>query len=229
MNARIEYLSDCWVAVRNTSLYTIEEKKDAVEKYLNQEKRCVFVFYGIQTYIHDTLNVEKKKPIGLPLDWPNMKKPDNEAFLNYEWSGWGIITGKESGITVLDFDDAREYNKLVKSIPELLNCRTILTNKGVHIYFKYDSELETGTNVLTVLKNVDLRNDNAIAFCPPTQYKNIDGTIISYVDTGGDIIEMPEYLKKDIIDTHQKKIDNKKIFIYTTPNKDDGNIVINEK
>ena len=88
--------------------------------------------------------------------------------MNYKWRGWGIITGKESGVTVLDFDKTEDYRKLVQIDPSLLMCKTVLTNKGAHIYFKYDPDLPTGTNVLSKLNGVDLRNDNAIAFCNPT-------------------------------------------------------------
>ena len=210
---RIQQLSQAFEDVLKTPLYSRQEKEDRVKKYLD-EGFCVFGFWGMETFIHNVHKVEKKKPIGLPLDWPNLKKPDNEAFLNYQWRGWGIVTGRESGITVLDFDDSTEYKKLIQSCPELMLCRTILTNKGIHIYFKYDPEIPTATNVLSILKGVDVRNDGGIAFCNPTQYEKIDETLITYLDAGGEIQEMPQFLKDDIHKTMQTKNKSTKVYIF---------------
>ena len=217
MEQRIQKLFNEFENVVTTPLYTQENKEERVREYLD-EGFCVFGFWGIDTFIHDIHKIEKKKPIGLPLDWPNLKKPENEAYLNYKWRGWGIITGKESGVTVLDFDKTEDYRKLVQIDPSLLMCKTVLTNKGAHIYFKYDPDLPTGTNVLSKLNGVDLRNDNAIAFCNPTQYDKLDGTIVTYTDAGGEIMEIPSYLKEDIIKTHNSKHYPDRVFLYDSLN-----------
>ena len=60
---------------------------------------------------------EKKVLIGLPLKWPSFKK----SKINANKKCRAIITGKKSNITVLDFDDAKEYENIIVQHPELKN------------------------------------------------------------------------------------------------------------
>ena len=51
----------------------------------------------------------------------------------------------------------------VKQHPELLKCYTVLTNKGCHIYFNYNKNVNTTTDGFINFKNVDIRNNKSIA------------------------------------------------------------------
>ena len=84
--------------------------------------------------------------------------------------GLSVITGKESNITAYDFDDYEEYKKLLLVCPELINCKTIRTRKGVHLYFKYNPSINTTTNAMISYNNVDIRNDKGMLYAPPTKY-----------------------------------------------------------
>ena len=77
-------------------------------------------------------------------------------------------TGKISGITVLDFDNADEYLRLIINYPELKECYTVKSPRGYHIYFNYNSLVKTGTNQLKNYLNVDTRNDNGIIIANET-------------------------------------------------------------
>jgi hypothetical protein len=52
-----------------------------------------------------------------------------------------LITGAQSNVTVIDFDDMASYNKLISEHKDLKNRYTVSTNKGVHIYFRNNGGL----------------------------------------------------------------------------------------
>ena len=65
---------------------------------------------------------------------------------------------------------------MVAKFPELKKVKTIKTNKGFHLYFEYDSTILTTTNAFNDYDGVDIRNDKAIVFAPPSKCKLEDGT-----------------------------------------------------
>ncbi len=87
-------------------------------------------------------------------------------------SGMGLVTGKISGITVVDFDEGSE--DLFKDI----RTPTVRTGGGgKHYYFKYTPRISQGVN--TTL-HIDIRNDGGYAILPPSvSTKGIYSWIIS--------------------------------------------------
>ena len=89
-----------------------------------------------------------------------------------------VITGKISGITVMDIDS--------QDLPELKDLpRTFVvkTHRGFHYYFKYVDGLRTNAkNFKDGNKefNIDIRNDGGIAYAAPSSYELPDGTISEY-------------------------------------------------
>ena len=93
------------------------------------------------------------------------------------WSVWpdsniAVVTGKESGILVIDIDvsegfktanDVLEYNAL--ELPETLVSET--GGGGVHYIYKYPQEgkYKTGTEIF---KNIDSRADGGYIIVPPS-------------------------------------------------------------
>ncbi len=88
-----------------------------------------------------------------------------------------VRTGKESGVMVVDFDDATAYNRIVKKYPALKELMHIKTKNGYHIYGAY-TPLVKQTN--DIIPSVDIRNDGGCAFAPPTRYKTLDGETTGY-------------------------------------------------
>lgn len=75
-------------------------------------------------------------------------------------TGIGLVTGKISGVTVVDFDDGSE--DLFKDII----TPTVRTGGGgKHYYFKYTPRISQGSN--TTL-HIDIRNDGGYAILPPS-------------------------------------------------------------
>lgn len=90
----------------------------------------------------------------------------------------GIVTGKVSGITVVDVDDDSGIRELQKYLPPVMITPTAVTQKGGrHLYFKYVAGL---SNKVRVIPGVDVRNDGGFVVAPPSigskgPYKWIDG------------------------------------------------------
>ena len=134
----------------------------------------------------------KKKPINMP-SW---KEIDKDNCLNHSvGSAYAVITGEQSNLTIVDFDVKDEYYRLMEIHPELKERRTIQTNKGFHIWFKYDPDFKTTTDGFSDYEGVDIRNQGGVVFCPPTTYKYPNGDIKKYVDLGGIFELPPSYLK----------------------------------
>ena len=149
--------------------------------------------------------VEKKNMI-VSRPWTNITKSD----IRKGDLGFAVKTGKVSGITVFDFDDINVYKQFIKEHPELKKCYKVKTFKGYHLYFNYSPLMgTTSVDQLKTLRNVDVRNDGGIVFCPPTQYTMLDGTVGKYEEIEGVFIDVPQYLL-DEYDTQSNAKNTKK-------------------
>jgi phage/plasmid-associated DNA primase len=155
-----------------------------------------FSFKGITTVVNKD-GVEKKEALGMPR-WRSITATKIEK----GHTAFAYRTGEISGITAFDFDSKDAYHQLVEAHPELKQCKTVQTNKGFHIYFQYDRSIKSTTNYFP---SVDIRNDESILYCPPTKYILQDGTIAEYIDLGGELLPVPDYLKKVVVVKEKKK------------------------
>lgn len=95
-----------------------------------------------------------------------------------KYNSIAIITGKISGITVIDID--------TKNLPEmkyLPKTFTVETNRGYHFYFKYFEKAKTsaqkyGDDIFSF--NLDIRNDGGIVYAAPGEYELPDGKKAEY-------------------------------------------------
>ena len=133
-----------------------------------------FSFPKITTQIVN--GVEKKELKGIPPKWTLFTKSYNTA----THKARAIITGKKSNITVLDFDDIEEYDRVIVQYPELKNNYTVKSPNGYHIYFLYTPALKTGVDCFKSYNKIDIRNDDAIIIAPPTTYKLLNKSMVQY-------------------------------------------------
>lgn len=87
-----------------------------------------------------------------------------------------IVTGKISGITVIDLDSHKGVNPA--DFPQ--DTFTVKTgNGGVHLYFEYHPDAPTAADVFKDGKGVDVRNDGGYVVAPPSviipKYDGEDG------------------------------------------------------
>jgi hypothetical protein len=163
-----------------------------------------FSGFNIKTNI---VNGKEKKVIK---NMPPWKQINKDNCLKYVGLNVAVITGAISGISVIDFDNMDSYHKVLEDYPELKDFKTVQTRNGVHIYGKYNKELQTSTNVFEMYADVDVRSDEGVVFAPPTRYNLLDGTIIEYKDMGGEMLDFPDnliqkqkYIQKEL--TKKKK------------------------
>ena len=155
-----------------------------------------FTFPKITTQITKD-GIEKKifKGIG---SWANVTKENMANYNNISHKVTNVITGHMSDITVLDVDSQTSYDTLTSKHPELLNCYTVKTNKGYHIYFKYNQIIKTTTDAFINIPNIDIRNNGAFVVAPPTTYILQNKTVVTYTSKDGLFIDFPEYLKTSL-------------------------------
>ncbi len=81
----------------------------------------------------------------------------------------GIITGKISGITVVDVDSL----DLLPQLKELGVGSPLVarTGRGVHLIYSYEEKIKTCTT-FGGLKGLDVRNDGAYIVAPPSIHPN---------------------------------------------------------
>jgi hypothetical protein len=100
-------------------------------------------------------------------NWKNpTKKTEQQIVEHFKKidAGLGIATGKENGLTVIDFDTMT--NELIPQLYELAPTYCVQTKKGIHFYYKYHPYFKQGTNRFS--GGVDVRNDGGLVFAPPT-------------------------------------------------------------
>ena len=169
-----------------------------------------FTFPCIKTQLNKN-GIEKKKPMNMP-SWKEITADNYRNYVHDAHKCRAVLTGSMSGITVIDFDDMNSYQRMLEEYPDLKNHKTIKTKNGVHVYCKYDATVLTTTNACIEYAGIDIRNDLAVVFAPPTKYKLLDGTMIHYSDLGGEILPIPDIIRSNLKQC-QPKVECQKIII----------------
>lgn len=159
-----------------------------------------------------------------------------ENYLNYPFVKWGnpenqindldklealsgvtgaaLLTGKPSGIMVVDLDNHVEGISGPDNFSEIwtdeeLNTLMVNTpNNGIHLYFKYREGLKSDANLWP---GVDIKTDGGLIMLPGSQRKKQDGSVGRYeVMIDAEIQEMPDTLFQKFINKQRKENPGKK-------------------
>ena len=184
--------------------------KTAAEYYL--EKGYNVIPFNFKKAILENGKITKQ--VVFPFDYGIYHKEKVTPSLIEEW--WGkhnaiaIITGKISGITVLDVD--------IKTLPEagaLPKTFTVETNKGYHFYFKYTDKVITNANLFKkgdISFNLDIRNNGGIVYAPPSEYELPDGKITGYkIINNASLADFPIEWGRDIEKRYGLKKEGKSV------------------
>jgi hypothetical protein len=79
----------------------------------------------------------------------------------------GIITGKISGLFVIDCDNEEAYQRIQELMPDSFITCVAKTPKGYHLYFVYSDD-RTISSVTGVMPKVDIRGEGGYIIAPPS-------------------------------------------------------------
>jgi len=106
------------------------------------------------------------------------EKPADNATLT-KWFGTGssapmlaILTGKISGIDVVDCDNQEAYDKVNELLPDSIHTRTIKTPRGYHLYFQHRPGLVSRAKYMP---ETDIKTNGGYVIAPPSV--NAEGLI----------------------------------------------------
>jgi len=187
----------------NETIDKKSEKYKILKMYINKGF-CIFSFPYMDTYFDQQQNKERKDP-HFNVRWHSITKQNHLNHLNLNDTAFAIVTGELSGVTVIDVDDRLEYKRMIKNNPKLKDYFTVQTNNGYHIYCKYDSTIQTRTDALIDYRKTDIRNNLALAFCPPCEYTLLNGKRVKYKFLGGKILKFPLTLKQNLKQFHEPR------------------------
>lgn len=100
--------------------------------------------------------------------------PADEEQITKWWEKWpdanvGIITGKISGLSVVDIDTTGGDKKIVplSKFPQTLTVAT--PSGGYHLWYEYNVEINQTSNTFPQFPHVDIRNDGGYIVAPPSK------------------------------------------------------------
>lgn len=164
---------------------------------------------------------------GPPKDW-GWKEYQTRYINKEEWDRWwneypdlniGIVTGRLSGLVVVDVDSSLASEEVKKYLPNGFKAPAVHTRPGRYqIYFQYpeDMEIRNDHDIFDdpVEKNCDVRGEGGIVIAPPSQddthdYYFFKGLELPHInekgETGGvEVPEIPEALLEKIL-SHKKQ------------------------
>lgn len=153
----------------------------------------------------------------------NWKKYQTQKVKIQECQKWdkgkhnvAIITGKISGIWVLDIDGEKGANTLKaheNQYGELPKTVSAKTGKGKHYYFRYNAELGEIHNLAgasahgEVMTGVDVRGDGGYVVAPPSLHENGNNYEWENSPFENEIADAPDWLL-DMVIKPNKSIQN---------------------
>ncbi len=135
--------------------------------------------------------------------WTGLQRNPVQLHTLYRWietfpsANIAIVTGKVSGITVIDSDDPQ------LKIQALFDCfgetpLIVQTPRGgYHLYYRYSGE----HSVTAIQPNIDIRGDRGFIIAPPSEHP-ITGNTYNFIEGGlEDILDLPpiQHLSDKII------------------------------
>jgi P4 family phage/plasmid primase-like protien len=180
---------------------------------LKKYEKKNLVFFSVDIGQKENKEGFWKKNIKFPKEWQNFTI-DNNIFKKSD-NGLAFLTGKINDIIVIDIDNVDHWKKILqKNKEEEPNTvKAISGSGGIHLYFKYDENLENITSKTQCFGkeyDIDIRTNGGCIICPPTKYynenmkKNVEYVLVkSIIDH--DPIPMPNWIKELLYENNKKE------------------------
>ena len=152
-----------------------------------------------------------KQGLPCPIGWQETTILNYKEKIKNSFTSYGIPTGENSNLFVIDFDNVPQYEKYVEKYPDLLETLRIKTQNGYHLYFEYDERLKFKNTAMKSIE-IDFRsNGNFIIGCGSKIdgkdcYKNDNKKKIQKID-----IIIVEDIEREFNETNDN-LKNKKIY-----------------
>jgi len=148
---------------------------------------------------------KNKKPFIKWTDYQTVKPTHKQV--NDWWKKWpnaniGIITGKISGLSVVDCDSEAGRDAINLFLPETFMTPISKTPKGWHYYFRYQPGL---SNSVRSLNDCDVRTDGGYVIAPPSKNGNGNDYEWRVEITETEMALMPADLTSELTSEHIKK------------------------
>ncbi len=172
------------------------ESKSEFLSFCHRYQFCGFSFLRIEMI--EMNGVRKKSPRGYP-NWKLIHPGNFEDHIFPHHQGFAFLTGRKSNITVIDCDTQDAYDHILRDFPHLAETLTVFTKQGAHIYCAYCPSISTSTRSFHTYLHVDIRNDGALVFAPPTSYAFSETELVTYrfKNLNAPILEFPVQLIAD--------------------------------
>ncbi len=134
-------------------------------------------------------------------NWNNLEKTPSRLYI-FQNHNIGILTGRVSGITILDIDVKNNglelWKKLSSAYPEIKTPMVQSPSGGLHIYFRYNKKLHSFSRFSLRGQSIgwDLLNNDRQVVAPPSK-NQITKKSYKWIVTPKDIefASMPQWLE----------------------------------
>ena len=135
---------------------------------------------------------DSKKPYVKWAEYQDRLPTDKEVaawWVQHPQAKVGIVTGKLSGLTVIDIDTKQGREEIAKYMPDSLEIPCVKSPHGLHYYFKYTEGI---ANKARIIAGTDVRSQGGYIIAPSGngQYTWLRGCGINEISPP----EMPEEL-----------------------------------
>jgi putative DNA primase/helicase len=116
----------------------------------------------------------------------------------YKDCNWGIATGKESNVVVIDIDTQHggdlSWRKLVEEHGDTETVSVKTGSGGTHLYFKYPNGFDIGNKGGLGGRGIDVRGNNGQVVAPTSTHPN--GNLYAWIISPDDceLADMPDWL-----------------------------------
>lgn len=137
------------------------------------------------------------------ISWKSYQgKPATKAQIKKWWAQYpdaniGIVTGKVSGLIVIDLDSDEGQEAYIAECGELHSTIAQKTGKGLHLLFRHPGDTEY-SNMARTLTDVDIRGDGGYIMAAPSLHPNgsqYEWTIDPVENELMDLMDLPPEVK----------------------------------
>jgi P4 family phage/plasmid primase-like protien len=145
--------------------------QNEIIKYTQENLVC----FSINVKQKKHKNGNYKKDIDFPSKWTDFTL--NKTYVNNEYNGISLLTGKINKLIVIDIDNTEHWNKLLQenNEGEPDTVKVISGSGGMHFYFRYDKDLEevkSKDHCFGKNYDIDIKTNGGCVIAPPTKYYN---------------------------------------------------------